>query len=221
MAGGNETRRPFEFRDLNPHTSRPKDLTSALWRSRLGVKESFSSGAGSAGEIQVWTHIESLGVDRALVAPPSDKDARIVAARNTGAGSFGRGQKVTVAMTRSGVVIVGEPPAGDRGLSERPRTSAVIVGDPVQISEAFPASGPPGFSETVIFRGIGFRESPVDIVEAFTFNEATPPAGAWETDPLVTVGVVTWVSSEEISATVTVDGAHAEKVYFTFDARRG
>ena len=229
MPGGNTTRRHFMEDDFNPHLNGPESAARRAWFQRIGEREKFARGAEGAGELQVYTHIQPFGQRAVLVHPPDDPSAIVVAPKNSGLGAFAAGQAVLMAHTRAGVSVIGEPPFGERGISEQPAREVFSAIDVLILNRAAPNQLEPGDSKTVTFFGIGFESSPVEVLKAVKrdfsqFDDLGEPL--YVDDTLVTVGTVTFISDTQITALVTVDftwpGPDLPRpVFIQIDYRRG
>ena len=153
----------------------------------------------------------------------------MVAPKNSGLGAFAAGQAVLMAHTRSGVSVIGEPPFGERGISEQPAGEVFSAIDVLILNRADPNQLEPGDSETVTFFGIGFESAPVDVLKAVKrdfsqFDDLGEPL--YVDDTLVTVGTVTFISDTQITALVTVDSTWPgpdlpRPIFIQIDYRRG
>lgn len=229
MAGGNTVRRKFTQDDLNPHLNGPESAARREWFKRIGEQESFGRGAEAAGEIEVWTHLAPFGQKAVLAHPPQDPTAVVVLPKNAGLGAFARGQGILVGATRAGPAVLGDPPFGERGISEQSVREVAGELDILILDRADPNQLEPGDSKTVTFFGIGFKSSPVEVLKAvkrdFTqFDELGEPL--YVDDTLVTVGTVTFTSDTQISALVTVDSTWPgldlpRPIFIQIDYRRG
>lgn len=99
-----------------------------------------------------------------------------------------------------GESIIAEPPPGRRGAS----LVAVDIGRPdfdtLRIIEADPAEIPANSTTAVTLTGIGFSESPLDIL-----TPVQPDGGdGWAEDGNVTLSNVVWVDSETLTLDVTL-----------------
>ena len=92
------------------------------------------------------------------------------------------------------------------------------------IDRAVPASQVGGTTVNTTFFGAGFSASPVDVLKGVKrdltqFDPDGEPV--YVDDPLVTIGVVTFVSGTEITADVTTDAAFLAGSYIQVDYNRG
>jgi hypothetical protein len=176
-----------------------------LGRLDRAIREAGSQEASLGfGEVRLGTYVQPVGRGRHLVRTAVGDVLEIPGAQ--GSTTYTTGQTVTLGATREGLVILGSPPDGLLGASLF--ASAEVSGSvdrPVIHPPADPATVPPG-STLVTFSGVGFRESPVDILipvgAYFPGDEDSPPgfppfAGA-------SIGPVTWISPTSIQAEVTV-----------------
>lgn len=110
---------------------------------------------------------------------------------------------------QGGEVIVSAAPVGQRGTAEFAFPGLVgAQRDLVGVSEADPDTLDAGTTaEPVTFKGFGFLEDPVDTFRPVLYNATTK---VWDTDTLITLGAVTWVSFTEVSIPVSVSATCPE-----------
>lgn len=107
------------------------------------------------------------------------------------------------------------PPPGYVGTSALPVDRRSRALDVLAIFSADPSTVEAGTTTAVTLSGIGFGENPLDQLQAVRWDGAM-----WATDPLVTVGTVTWVSAEELTADITVDAAAPEDYPISLEITR-
>lgn len=103
--------------------------------------------------------------------------------------------------------IISDPPPGFLGTASFTFPSALgVARDTYGIVRADPSTLEAGVvAEVVTLYGFGFRETPVDTFRAVVFNTIT---GAWDSDPLVTIGAATWIPTNggtRVTVPITVD----------------
>ena len=100
-----------------------------------------------------------------------------------------------------GQSIIGGPPPGRRGASGFPSSSRSGTLDLIVVTSISPSEWEQGDSGTLTINGGGFRQSPPDTFLAVTYDDATESVIA---DPFVTLTSPTWVSSTEVTVTITI-----------------
>src|SRR6185503_4893791 len=101
------------------YDSLPKE-NFALTRERKAKLTRFNVGAEGDGAIQVWTYSNPIGNGKHLCVPPGDSTVTVEVNAVAGVSGFARGEKVAVAVTRSGATIIGYPPGLDAGKANQP-----------------------------------------------------------------------------------------------------
>lgn len=201
------TRPPHTLADVDPiRSARPLPLR-VIGRLDRAIRQAGAQEAGLGfAEVRLGVYVQPVGRGRHLIRTAAGDVVEVPGAQ--GSTTYSTGQTVTLGATREGLVILGSPPDGAVGTSQFSRSEISGSVDRPVIHSADPAEIPPGVT-AVTFAGAGFRESPVDLLipvgAYFPGDESTPPgypvfAGA-------TIGPVTWISSTEIQATVTVTAA--------------
>ncbi len=200
------SRPPHALADFDPvRSARPRPLR-VLGRIDRALREAGAQEAALGfGEVRLATYVQPVGRGRHLVRTAAGDVVEVPGAQ--GATTYSGGQQVTLGATREGLVILGSPPDGALGASVFGREEISGQVDRPVIHSADPDEVPAG-PTLVTFAGAGFRESPVDVLTPvgpyFAGDEDTPPG--YPVSPHATIGPVTWVSAEEIQATVTVTG---------------
>jgi hypothetical protein len=200
------TRPAHTLADFDPVRSARPAPFRVLGRLDRAIRQAGAQEAALGfGEIRLATYVQPLGRGRHLVTTAAGDTVAVPGAQ--GSTTYSTGQQVTLGATREGLVILGSPPDGVLGASTfgRDEISGSVDRPVIYSAEPDPLSLPPG-TTLITFRGAGFRATPADVLTAvgsyFAGDEDEPPgyppfAGA-------SIGPVTWVSSEEIEAEVTV-----------------
>lgn len=191
--------------DLDPlRSARPKPLrliARADRAQRLGAQE----GSIGAGELKTATYVAPVG-RRHLIRTAAGDLVEVTGAQ--GSTTYSTGQAVTIGETVGGLTIIGSPPGGLVGASLFARAEISGDVDRPKVHSVEPAEIPPGVT-AVTFRGVGFLETPVDVltpIGAYFAGDGDSPPG-YPIFTGATIGAVTWVSSTEIQADVTVTAA--------------
>lgn len=178
-----------------------------MWRKpRLGVaREQLDRRRTKEADV-VPLYITGPGPSLGLweAHGPHGESAEIVASA-LGRQSFRPGAVVMAASFsgQGGKVVFSHAPPGQMGTAEfafPPLIGARM--DAVGLVRADPSiltAG--GAAQSVVFTGFGLNQNPLDLFRAVLYNATTR---VWDTDSLITLGAVTWVSSTQVTIPVTV-----------------
>lgn len=118
----------------------------------------------------------------------------------------GAASSVGYAGAGAGESIISPPPPGRRGGARFIQVYPIAgIFDVVGITGASPSSLDQGTSNNAVtLSGFGFRQTPVDTVDAVVWSESS---GDWIADSLITVHDVTWSSSTQLSIQIDVSAS--------------
>lgn len=187
-----------------------------LWRYVLRT-----GAAGGAPGFQAWEYVKPHGpLYHEVKLPGCDGETALIPSA-AGAVAFAPGQIVSVAVSRQGAVILGRPPGGLLGASGF-AVDDVDGGafDELTIRSVSPATITAGVTDQLLtVSGLGFRETPVDVLFAAYFDddEASSTFGQYLPDPYVTLHDLTWVSRNQV--TILADAAAGTPDNYAFGVR--
>jgi len=186
-------------------SGRPTPVKAIARQDRALRDAGSREGSLGYGEIRTATYLEPLGRNQHLIETAAGDRIAVTGAQ--GSTTYSTGQRVMIGATLDGMTIIGSPPDGLVGASLFARSEISGSVDRPKVHTVEPADLPAG-TTPVTFRGVGFSEDPVDVLSAigpyFAGDETDPPG--YPPFAGVTIGAVTWVSSTEIEADVTVSG---------------
>ena len=202
MSHGFSQRRKVDYRDVSPQTGNEDSFPQRAFREQLATSESFGLGSMGGGEILTFKVLGPAGVGRWRVESPRDSTKEVTLPSAPGVEGFVPGQEVLAAQHRYGPAIIAHPPGGQTGNSRHQTQARSATIDVVEITSADPGTVGAGETVAVTLTGIGFLASPLDTFTAVKFDE-TDPSSPWVADTLITLGTPTWVSSTEVTISVT------------------
>ncbi len=197
-------KRPAEnLRGISPRSGGAVSFTAQLFHQGLALQAQRSGGSLAAGEIASLRYRGPNGIGRHFLESPDDATKLIDVPSVPNLTGFTPGQFVTIAQTQSGPIIVAPPTGGKQNASQHPRSVQSGEIDLVSVESASPATAPEGVPTAVSIFGVGFKSSPVD---TFTPKKPDPtdPTNLFITDTLVTLDTIVFVSTTEVTTTVTI-----------------
>lgn len=210
MANALGRRRAVDTRDFHGHAA-PRDALARAFRALEAAKDRHAESQEAAASAARVVIDEPRGISAYLVHTERDPSIKFVAPTASGV-RFSPGQRATAIETLDGVTIVGPPVTGDQGKSRsQPQTGSSAI-DGLQLVEVSPNPINANVPTAVQLIGVGFKQSPLDIVRAERWNATTE---VWDLDTRVTLADLTWVSATELTAQVTT--TEAMFVTFFFD----
>ena len=215
MPGSDWSPRRFDIGDLHPHRNTPARSGPRDYHRHRAEFGEFGRGSEGSGEIETWEYKQPLGESRHLIVSPRDGQTTIEAPSNFPT-AFTPGQRVLVAKQRTGAVVLGHPPAGDKNVSQN---GTVSRSDPapgvVEIRSMTPATIEAGTTDqATTITGVGFTAAIVATFTPVTDN------GSGGYDPFLEITFASLVFVDSQTATVNVsasDSAPAAYLAIDFD----
>ena len=187
---------------MSPRSGGPESVLAQLYHQGLAVQDHRTAGSLAAGEIVALRYRGPNGIGRHFLESPDDSTKTIEVASVPNLTGFTPGQFVTVAQVQAGSIIIAPPPGGKQNASQHPRSVLSGELDLVAAESASPNRVQVGSTVISIF-GIGFKSSPVD---TFTPKKPDPddPTNLFIVDTLVTLDTIVFVSTTEVTTTITI-----------------